>query len=69
MIDAISISVFKYLLTYARERFSIVFDKFWNNFSAIDLLNFSRINKASSRVFNSDNLTTISDGIFSLTAK
>ena len=69
MIAAISISVFTYLLTYAKERFSIVFDKFWNNFSAIDLLNLSRSNKASSRVFKLDNLTIISDGNFSLTAK
>jgi transcription termination factor Rho len=38
MIDAISKSVLTYLLTYAKERFSIVFDRFWNNFPAIDLL-------------------------------
>ena len=40
-----------------------------NNFSAVDLLNLSRSNKASSRVFNWDSLTIISDGTFSLTAK
>ena len=39
MIDAISISVFTYLFTYAKERFSILFDKLRNNFSALDLSN------------------------------
>ena len=69
MIAAISISVFTYLLTYAKERFSSVLDKLWNNFSAIDWLNLSRTNKASSRVFKVDNLTIISCGKFSWTAK
>ena len=39
MIDAISISVFTYLFIYSKERFSIIFDKLRNNFSAIDLSN------------------------------
>ena len=69
MIEAISKSVFTYLLTYSKERFSIVFDRFWNNFLAIDPLNFSSTDKASSRVFRSDNLSIISGGTFSLTAK
>jgi len=40
-----------------------------NILSAKDLLNLSRSNKASSTVFECDNLSIISGGIFSLTAK
>ena len=40
-----------------------------NNFSAVDSLNLSRNNKASSRFLKSDNLTIISGGTFSFTAK